>query len=69
MELTEAQRFELASLHEELRKAEARIVSALGKVPPGHAIEGSALVEFQEADEEIAALRARIKVLEGLDER
>jgi hypothetical protein len=69
MELTEEQRIELVSLREELHKAEARIVSALGEVPPGHPIEGAAMVEFQDADEEIAALRARIKVLEGLYDR
>jgi hypothetical protein len=69
MELTEEQRIELTDLREELHRAEARIVSALSEVPPGHPIEGSALVEFQEADHEISALRARIKELEDLHDR
>lgn len=69
MELTDAQRLELLALREELHKAEARIVSALSEVPPGHPIEGSAIVEFQEADHEISALRARIKEIEGLHDR
>ncbi|WP_297494229.1 hypothetical protein [Acidocella sp.] len=66
MELTGEQLSELTALREELQRAEARIVAALGEVPPGHSIEGSALVEFQEADHEITALRARIKTLEDL---
>jgi len=69
MELTLEQRAELTALREELHKAEARVVSALSEVPPGHAIEGSALVEFEEADHEIAALRTRIKALEYLHKR
>jgi hypothetical protein len=69
MELTEEQRIELVNLREELHRAEARIVAALGEVPPGHPIEGAPMVEFQEADSEISALRARIKELEDLYDR
>jgi len=69
MELTLEQRAELTALRKELHNAETRVVSALSEVPPGHAIEGSALVEFEEADHEISALRIRIKALEDLHKR
>ena len=65
MDHTEAQRAELTALYEELRNAELRAAEALGEVPNGHALEGEAAARFEEADNEVAALRRRIGEIEG----
>ncbi len=65
MEPDQDQRAELAALYKELHEAEMRAGSALGAVPDGHALEGEAAARFEEADNEVAALRRRIDEIEG----
>ena len=65
MEPEPEQSAERVALYKELHEAEARAAEALSEVPDGHPLEGEAAARFEEADNEVAALRRRIAELEG----